>query len=392
MDKSTNLLSELRQQLGSAGNLSANKQVFVGFDGFVDHVKKAVKQKDEYDTVYFKTLHELADRIDAASGKSGQIEMVTQKVKLGGNAPILANTLGRLGVSSVCLGAMGYPERHEVFSEMSDKCNLISVLDPGRSDAIEFDDGKMIFSELSVFDNYDWEHIKNVTGLDKMRKVIGKSDLLAFVNWVNLPHANNIWTGMLEDVIKPSGKRDFLFLFDLSDPTKKTPDQIDEVLDIMSSFFPYGKVTLGLNENETLKLWAAINSLDISQPDVIDQIPPVKEAGADVYKAMNIDCLLVHPIDRTILFHQGEVLELKGRLVTEPKVLTGGGDNLNAGYCMGLLCGFSMSQCMLLGMAASGAYIQNGSGADIDTIISYIDMWIGDIALAASQPAQALQE
>ncbi|ELR71913.1 hypothetical protein C900_02152 [Fulvivirga imtechensis AK7] len=388
MDKSTNLLSELRQQLGTVEKLSSGKQVFVGFDGFVDQIRKAVKQKDKDKTVYFKTLHEFAERIQAASGKSGQVEMVTQKVKLGGNAPILANTLGRLGIDSVCLGTLGYPERHEVFREMSDKCQLISVLDPGRSDAIEFEDGKMIFSELSVFDHYDWLHIKKTVDLDKMREVIGKSDLLAFVNWVNLPHANDIWTGLLDDVIKPSGKRDFLFLFDLSDPTKRTPDQIDEVLDIMSSFFPYGKVTLGLNENETLKLWAAINNLDISQPDVIDRIPPVKQAGADVYKAMNIDCLLVHPVDRTILYHQNEVLELKGRLVTEPKVLTGGGDNLNAGYCLGLLCGFSLSHCMLLGMAASGAYIQNGSGADIDTIINYIDTWMGELATEAEQVLQ----
>ena len=90
---------------------------------------------------------------------------------------------------------------------------------------------------------------------------------------------------------------------------------------------------------------------------------------------MNIDYLLIHPIDRTILFHQREVIEMQGRLVTEPKVLTGGGDNLNGGYCLGLLAGFSVTECMLLGMATSGAYIQNGVSPDLKEIIDYVNVW-----------------
>src|SRR5688572_28661871 len=63
---------------------------------------------------------------------------------------------------------------------------------------------------------------------------------------------------------------------------------------------------------------------------------------------------------------------LKLKLI-KPKVLTGGGDNLN-GYCLGLLFGFSLQQCILLGMAVSGAYIQNGTSPDIK------EGWGGKIA------------
>ncbi len=257
---------------------------------------------------------------------------------------------------------------------MNSKCEVISVLDAGESDAIEFEDGKMIFSELSVFDHYNWQHIINTVGIEKLRKVIMDCDLLAFVDWVNLPHASDIWEGVLNDIIKPSGKEDFLFLFDLCDPSKKTPEEIDEVLDLMSCFSAYGKVTLGLNENETLKIWAAINGREEK-----NKMPPVEEAGDLLYKAMKIDCLLVHPIDRTIVYHQDKTLALHGRLVTEPKVLTGGGDNLNAGYCLGLLSGFSLPQCMLLGMATSGVYIQNGASPEITDIIDYLSIWIEDL-------------
>jgi predicted phosphoribosyltransferase len=68
-------------------------------------------------------------------------------------------------------------------------------------------------------------------------------------------------------------------------------------------------------------------------------------------------------------------MEMQGNVVTKPKVLTGGGDNLNAGYSLGLLAGYEIHYCMLLGMAASGAYIQNGISPNISELIVYLDKW-----------------
>jgi hypothetical protein len=369
-------LSELKQKLEKLNSSSIERKVFAGFDGFVDKIMKAVKQKKVTQSEYFKTLSDFASRIDSAKGRSGQIELVTERTKLGGNAPILANTLGKLGIRSICMGSLGYPEIHPVFSGMNEKCQVISTLPPGESDAVEFDDGKMIFSELSVFNQYDWKYIKNTVGLEKIKQSVSESSLLAFVDWVNLPYASDIWLGMLEDVIKPSARKDFFFLFDLCDPSKKSVQEIDEVLDIISCFSFCGKVTLGLNENEALKIWAAINGVDANDPSSREKIPPVREVGDAIYKAMSIDCLLIHPIDRTIAFHQHEIIEQMGRLVTNPKVQTGGGDNLNAGYCLGLFAGLSLKECMLLGMATSGAYIQNGASPDLRSIIDYIALWM----------------
>lgn len=379
-------LAELQQQLRLLGNTTPEKKVFVGFDGFVDKIKKAVKEKRNTRTVYFDSIREFADSILMACGKSGQIQMDTQRIKLGGNAPILSNTLAKMGIKTYCLGSMGYPQKHEIFSGMDSLCETISVLDPGLSDAIEFRDGKLIFSELEIFEQYSWQHIKTIAGNDRISKAIADSTLIAFVDWANLPHASDIWQGVLEDIIKPSKRTDFLFLFDLCDPSKKTTQQIDEVLDLMSSFSAYGKVTLGLNENETLKIWGAIRGMDLLKDKA--KIPPVIEAGDALYKSMNIDVLLVHPVDRCIVYRPHETIELKGRFVTKPRVLTGGGDNLNAGFCLGLLSKFTLPQCMLLGMAASGAYIENGASPDRQEIIEYLDVWMLELGQKSAEPAK----
>lgn len=386
-DEVIKLLSQLLQQLKSSFDRPLNKKIFVGFDGFVDKIMKAVKQKHADKNDYFSTIQEFASRINSASGKSGQIELVLERTKLGGNAPILSNTLGKLGVSSYCAGTLGLPDRHPIFSSMDRKCEVISLQNPGDSTAIEFNDGKIILSELSAFNNYDWNFVKNSSEIDRIKKGVAESQIVAFVDWVNLPYSSEIWEGILDDIIKPTGRHDFYFLFDLCDPSKKTAIQIDEILDTISDFSVYGKVTLGLNENETLKIWSAIRGVNYDDPADRLKVPNVKQAGAELYKALNIDYLLVHPIDRTIVFHQQGVIELPGRLVKKPKVLTGGGDNLNAGYCLGLLLDLPIKQCMLLGMAVSGSYIENGSSPDMKSAIHYIEKWIHELKGSATESA-----
>jgi hypothetical protein len=375
MDTTVCALMELQHLLKSSQQHALESKVFVGFDGFVDKIKRAVKEKQNTRTLYFETIRDFADRLLLACGKSGQIQMDIQRVKLGGNAPILSNTLGRLGIQTYCLGSMGYPQKHAIFSSMNPLSETISVLNPGLSDAIEFGDGKLIFSELEVFDQYTWDYIVKAAGTETISKAVSQSTLLAFVDWANLPHASNIWEGILKDIIKPLKRNDFLFFFDLCDPSKKTTGQIDEVLDLISEFSCYGKVTLGLNENETLKIYTALRGIDLGSSNM----PPIRQAGDALFKSMDIDALLVHPIDRCILYHQYETIELSGRLVTNPKVLTGGGDNLNAGYCFGLLSGLSLPQCLLMGMAASGSYIENGVSSDLSGIMQYLDVWMHDL-------------
>ena len=82
--KTTNiniLLSQLLQRLEEQEKVPLSKKVFVGFDGFIDRIKKPVKRRNEGEIVYYETLREFAERIGQAAGKSGQIELITKKIK-----------------------------------------------------------------------------------------------------------------------------------------------------------------------------------------------------------------------------------------------------------------------------------------------------------------------
>ncbi|HZY83173.1 MAG TPA: hypothetical protein VFE50_26820 [Cyclobacteriaceae bacterium] len=366
----------MEEKLQALDEHPVTKSAMVGFDGFVDSIRKAVKSREGQSVFHFKTLVEFSERIRAASGKSGQVEMDVQRIKLGGNAPILSAALSTFKIPTTCIGSIDHP----VCESLASQCKTVAVLSPGESDAIEFDDGKIILSDLSVFQKYDWDHVKSAVGLERLKSIIRDTQLLALVDWANVVHAEAIWDGLLHDVIKPSGRKDYLFFFDLCDPSRKSANQIDDILDLIGDFSYYGSVTLGLNTNEAFAIWSALTGKKI--------IDSVEEAGKFIHYTMNIDNLLIHPIDRTLLFTKTEIIELPGRLVTNPRIQTGGGDNLNAGFILGQLAGFPIHECIVLGMAASGSYVQEGKSADLTGLLQYIRTWMYELKSRPEQDSE----
>src|SRR5262245_2752409 len=143
---------EFREQI--AARLLANVErashlrAFVGLDGFVDEIIHVVDVRENAEKFQrLPTIEKLADRLAGAAGKSTNIELVAQRTKLGGNGPIMANALARLGVKVTYVGALGYPNLHPVFNEFARRAEVHSICDPGRTDALEFEDGKLMLTK-----------------------------------------------------------------------------------------------------------------------------------------------------------------------------------------------------------------------------------------------------
>ncbi|MFW5760080.1 MAG: PfkB family carbohydrate kinase [Cyclobacteriaceae bacterium] len=341
---------------------------YVGYDGFVDNILRPVQSRGKNEVAYYNTITDFAGRIGKAAGKSGQVEMVSQQLKLGGNAPIMSYAMGSLGIPNICIGSLGYPELHAAFQPLKKVARIKNICQPGITDAFEFDDGKLIFSELSSFRMLTWDYLKSEIGLSFFKEEIEKNYLIAQVDWVNLDHATEIWRGVLQDVIIPAGIKDKNFFFDIADPSKKSREDIQEVVEVMAEYRPFGTVTLGINENESRKLYEALTGENAESKDLA-------EVGKTIFEKAGLDVMLIHPVDRTLTIDKNGVAEVAGRVVKKPVISTGGGDNFNAGFCLGLLHQMELEECMLCAMAASGAYVQNGSSANIPGLIKYLEVW-----------------
>src|SRR5208282_2435750 len=134
--------------LANAARASA-MSAFVGLDGFVDEILHTVDKRDSAE-VYQRlpTIARLAERLAAAAGKSANLELVCQMTKLGGNGPIMANALASFGLKVTYLGVLGYPNLHPVFEDFAKRAEVHSIANPGTTDALEFEDGKIMVGKL----------------------------------------------------------------------------------------------------------------------------------------------------------------------------------------------------------------------------------------------------
>ena len=161
---------------------ASHLRAFVGLDGFVDEIIHVVDTRENAESFQrLPTILRLSERLAGAAGKSTNIELVTQRVKLGGNGPIMANALARLGVKITYVGALGYPNLHPVFNEFARSADVHSVCEPGKTDALEFDDGKLMLGKTAHFNEITWENIQKRYGRDKFIQNFSTADLVGFV-------------------------------------------------------------------------------------------------------------------------------------------------------------------------------------------------------------------
>lgn len=351
--------NDLVEQLEKMQDSIERVQAVIGFDGFLDSIVRVVKNND-----FFSSIKEFGEYIASKDGKSCSLEIKQRTLKMGGNAPILANALGCLGVKAQCLGAMGYPEIHSSFKEMSSNCTLRTVAQPGLTTALEFNDGKIMLAQMEQIDEINWQRVKRTLGLDVITEMISASHLIGIVNWSELAGATSIWEGLLEEVL-PSLERNAerIFLFDLSDPSNKAEKDIIGALGLLQKFRKYGKVILSININELNVLNKVLGDCDAGD---------LTCAGLSIKEKLQVDLLVVHHTKCAIAIKEKSSIQVNTLYVKEPKLSTGGGDNFNAGLGLGQLLSLDTELSLTLGNAVAAYYIQNGISPAMPELIKFL--------------------
>ncbi len=196
---------ELREQCAQrllAGAADAGRMTaFVGLDGFVDEILHVVDKRESADSFQrLPTIAQLAERLAAAAGKSTNIELVSHLTKLGGNGPIMANALASFGLKVTYLGILGYPNLHPVFADFAKRAEVHSIAEPGYTDALEFDDGKIMLGKHFVPQRHELGEHQVAFRPGQVRRQFSSADLVGFVNWTMLTHMSDIWEAVLKEI------------------------------------------------------------------------------------------------------------------------------------------------------------------------------------------------
>lgn len=357
------------QKLTSAAPTLSNVKATVGFDGFVDEIIAVVDKRhdfERYDAI--RTIAQLGAKISNAAGKSSNYELIVKQMKLGGNGPIMANALASAGMGVTYVGNLGYPNVHPVFEEFAGRSKVISIGEPGHTDALEFDDGKLMLGKITSMNDVNWANLaQRVGGEAKIDALVQEARLIAMVNWTMLPYMSQIWEKLLERGVpnRQGGSR--TFFVDLADPEKRNHADIRHAMELLTRFEKQVDVVLGLNLKEAGEICEVMGIAVSGDPEAM--IEPTARA---IREKLNLSCVVVHPRRSAAAATRDGSATFFGPFVQQPKISTGAGDHFNAGFCLGRTLGFTLEECLCTGVATSGYYVRTAESPSAQHLAEFV--------------------
>jgi sugar/nucleoside kinase (ribokinase family) len=358
----------VRSLENAAERLSKMKGV-VGFDGFVDtilHVVKTRQSATEYTRM--EKMGEFAQKIAEAAGFSANLEMVAQMQKLGGNGPIMANALGAFGMPATYLGNLGFPAIHPVFADFAKAATVHSVAEPGYTDAIEFDDGKLMFGKHQSLREVNWDNLLAHVPEAQLQGIFEQSRFVAVVNWTMLTQMKGILSGLAERIAPKLGGEKRVVFFDLADPAKRSVEDIAEVLCQISGFERHFEVVLGMNFSESQQVAAALG-----MPSIQETPETVERRAVEIREKLQIKVAVVHPTHFAAAACAEGSACVQGPFCAKPKITTGAGDHFNAGFCTGRILGLGLEESLQVGVGTSGFYVRNAKSPSVADLRGFLE-------------------
>ncbi len=350
----------------------ASPSALVGFDGFLDAITHVVATRrsmrpDDFERL--ATIPDFAARAAGAAGKSTNMEVAVQEVRFGGNGPLMAGGLAALGLPTTYIGCIGSPdaprEIHPAFLSFADRCRasggaVHAVAPPGRTDAFEFDDGKLMFNNPGPLYHVVWADVVAAVGEARLASLVREASLIGVVNWTIMAAVEDLWHGLVGLIARlPAGSPRPRVFIDLSDPAKRTDTDIARALGVLRDWNAPAPVTLGLNLAEAQRIDRVLGAggFMAAAPDG----PAVCTAAARICAAAGLECVVIHPREgAAAATAAGESHWFDGPLVGTPRLSTGGGDHFNAGFAAAQVLGLALPECLAAATATSGAYVRDG--------------------------------
>lgn len=333
----------------------------LGLDGFVDRIAHRAAGPDGRP---LGTMDEMARFLIDRREMSAYLSLDGVQARPGGNMPNTALALMGLGVQCTCVGTLGFPNVSEAFEPLKEGARLVSYGEPGYCLAVEFDACKLFLSDSGGLSGMTYEAFLRRAGEPRLFKALEGADVLALLNWGEVPEMRALWRGIAEELLPTLSKKPRYVFCDTADMTHRSGDEVRDLLETLSLLKRQAKTVLSVNDGELCSL-----------TDKAGLAPggSLSDRAIALYKTGCVDLLVHHSLRYArVLGPEGEEA-LATRLAENPVLLTGGGDNFNAGFMLGMLAGLDGFGCLMTGNAASGHYVRRGRCAGINDIAEEIE-------------------
>ncbi len=325
-------------------------RLLCGFDGFIDTIARPIRSIFADNTrQYFSHMGEWGRALVDQDGKSCSFELDVQSCQRGGNAPIASHAAAMLGLDVDCIGMLGMPDIADVFRNTPGR--LHSYAAPGDSLALEFDDGKVFLAPSVATYSEPWASIAQSLGETNVKTMVENADLIAFLNWSELPFSSALWQGVWEHALRP------LFadlhrhaFFDLCDVSRKSDADIEAVLTLIGRIGEKRNCILSLNHNEAQYICQHLLGENAIEG----------ELGAALRARFGVHQVVIHAASWCQWQCDGETAQIDVARIARPKISTGAGDHFNAAICLATLLDIPLKERLLFAASFAGRYISRG--------------------------------
>ncbi|RMH12462.1 MAG: carbohydrate kinase family protein [Planctomycetota bacterium] len=357
-------------------------RALVGFDGFIDVIIRVVDRRrtmayEDFESI--RTIGAFAERVARAAGRSANIELVTCDRRFGGNGPLLAGALGKLGLAVSYIGAVGADDApthlHPIYEPFAERCReVLPIAPPSVTEACEFEDGKLMFGHAQNATLVTWERICDLVGLDRLCAIVEASSLIGIVNWTMLGGVEGIWQGFIDHVFPVVSPRRRRMFIDLSDPAKRTDADLGRGLGLIAALQQHAEVTLGLNLAESQRIASVVG---VEVPEGVEgsgRHDSVLRGAEEIRGSLGIDTVVIHRRDGAAAASAGaDAAWFDGPFTRNPQLSTGAGDHFNAGFASAQVLGLELSACLAVACATSGLYVREAASPSAGRVASFLD-------------------
>lgn len=348
----------MRDDLNRWDNLK-QKKAWLGMDGFVDQIVRAVQIRhgpgDQFEA--YTSLKAFGQKITAASGANLNLELFPVVKKMGGNGPLLAQTLDQLGMQVRYMGTLGNPI-HPLFDDFAKRTRAISLGHYGETTAVEFQDGKLILGQTYPLEAVSYERLMEAMEPQQWVDMYSEMDLISFQNWTMTLHMNTILEKILKYIWpKVAHKSDRICFFDLADPAKRSAEDIRVLLDYLPRFQPTAQVYLALNRSEVQYI---AHLLELPCCPNAWHTPSFFDWLRDLKSRLQVAGLILHGCNGAVAACPHEIAFAPVQPIAQMTCLTGSGDHFNGGFLCGYFMYLPLEKCLQLGHSVAARYIESG--------------------------------
>lgn len=344
--------------------------VIVGFDGYIDYIRSLVGERKSprmYDEIdEFDTLREMITRA-SAQDKTLQFEWVESRRLPGGHTAHVGQVLDTAGYDTELVGFFGQPIRDE-FSDAFDDDALLSLGQPTVTEYLQFDDGKVLFTDSGGHQALNWETLREYVPLEEIADRLDETDLVSIGGWALIPEISTIWEGIYEQVhpLLSSPPDDIVVCTsDVHRLTETTLRSDLESLSILDDAIP---VTVVTTSGQAAHLSDALPSGDRGKR-------ALHATAESLCREIGVSRVAVTSTKESVLAGPDGSQRIRSALISDPAEEGTFEDHFSAGIALGRAEALSDTSTLTLGSVVASYFKQYQETPSLSDIRTFLDTY-----------------